>query len=121
MTKSYEPDARDFYKMLFLCDRVGPLTLEAGIETTDAAFFAQDELPKLSEGRTVLGDFELAFSFTQAFNPPWPPTKDGYSHMTVLAQMRRHQSDRIARSSRMGSIQCGVLAPYVGFKRIQQV
>lgn len=60
---TYEPDARDFYKMFFLCDRVGALTLEAGVETSDAAFFAQDELPHLSEGRTVLGDIELAFSF----------------------------------------------------------
>jgi len=62
--RSYVPDARDFYKMFFLCDRVGALTLEAGIETTDAAFFARDELPDLSEGRTVLGDIELAFSFS---------------------------------------------------------
>lgn len=59
----YEPDARDFYKMFFLCDRIGTLQFEPGVETTEVAFFAQDELPSLSPGRTVIGDIELAFSF----------------------------------------------------------
>lgn len=59
----YEPDARDFYKLFFLCERRGGGTPAAGAETLDARFFPEDRLPELSLGRVVRGDIEAAFAF----------------------------------------------------------
>ncbi len=60
---AYRPDVRDFYKLYFLCDRVDQLAPVAGFETTDVGFFALDELPPLSRGRTIESDLEAAFAF----------------------------------------------------------
>ncbi|NKJ77797.1 NUDIX hydrolase [Rhizobium leguminosarum] len=60
---SYEPDARDFYKMFFLCRRTGALTLTSGLETSEVSFFERDRLPPLSRSRSIERDVELAFEF----------------------------------------------------------
>ncbi|MGC5702095.1 NUDIX hydrolase [Pseudomonas sp. NFXW11] len=59
----YKADHRDFYKLYFLCERQGDDSPVAGSETSDAAFFALDQLPELSQGRTVLRDIQEAFDF----------------------------------------------------------
>jgi ADP-ribose pyrophosphatase YjhB (NUDIX family) len=64
----YPPDARDFYKVFFLCDRTGPdrgtapSALKPGHEALDAEFFAPDALPPLSTGRIVAEDIVAAFA-----------------------------------------------------------
>ncbi len=59
----YRPDVRDFYKLYFLCERVDQLAPTAGFETTEVGFFALDDLPPLSRGRTIESDLEAAFAF----------------------------------------------------------
>ncbi|BAQ81976.1 MULTISPECIES: NUDIX hydrolase [Pseudomonas] len=59
----YKPDHRDFYKLYFLCERQDAEAPVAGSETSDAAFFAPDQLPPLSQGRTVERDIQEAFDF----------------------------------------------------------
>lgn len=59
----YKADARDFYKLYFLCTRLDQSAPRAQGETTDAGFFALDALPELSQGRTVERDLEEAFAF----------------------------------------------------------
>ena len=59
----YSPDVRDFYKMFFLCDRMGRAIARPGSETVEARFFARDALPPLSRGRTIESDIDAAFSF----------------------------------------------------------
>ena len=60
----YTPDVRDFYKFYFLCHEIGEQAQEpvAGMETLDAGFFSLDQLPPLSEGRSILRHIELAFA-----------------------------------------------------------
>ncbi len=70
MAKSpYEPDARDFYKLFFLCDREGAGEPAAGHETIDVAFFARTHLPELSMARVIPSDIEAAFAFHEGANP----------------------------------------------------
>jgi ADP-ribose pyrophosphatase YjhB (NUDIX family) len=59
----YDPDARDFYKLFFLCDRIDAKEPCSGFETTDVGFFPLDSLPKLSRGRVVESDIDAAFAF----------------------------------------------------------
>jgi ADP-ribose pyrophosphatase YjhB (NUDIX family) len=61
--RPYEPDARDFYKMFFLCERADAAPPRAGAETSEAHFFRQDRLPELSLGRVLESDIEAAFAF----------------------------------------------------------
>ncbi len=61
--RPYEPDARDFYKMFFLCERTDEAAPRAGAETSDARFFRGDKLPQLSAGRVLETDIEAAFAF----------------------------------------------------------
>ena len=61
--QAYEPDARDFYKLFFLCERIEAGDPVAGSETSEARFFALDELPPLSRGRVIETDIEAAFRF----------------------------------------------------------
>lgn len=60
---AYEPDARDFYKLFFLCERSGAMRMRAGTETTDVGLFAPGDLPELSRGRTIESDIHAAFAF----------------------------------------------------------
>lgn len=59
----YEPDARDFYKLFFLCERSDRHKPATGIETSEARFFARGELPALSRGRVIEADIEAAFAY----------------------------------------------------------
>lgn len=59
----YDADARDFYKLFFLCEATQEGQPEPGLETADAAFFALDELPPLSTGRVLEKDIVAAFAF----------------------------------------------------------
>ncbi|MBS7560581.1 NUDIX hydrolase [Pseudomonas sp. RC4D1] len=61
----YKADHRDFYKLYFLCERQGTQPPLAGSEATEAGFFAPDQLPPLSQGRTVERDIHEAFDFHQ--------------------------------------------------------
>jgi ADP-ribose pyrophosphatase YjhB (NUDIX family) len=61
----YEPDARDFYKLFFLCQRIDDADPMPGLETSQVNFFGRDELPPLSKGRTVETDITAAFAFKE--------------------------------------------------------
>ncbi|QIH09740.1 MULTISPECIES: NUDIX hydrolase [unclassified Pseudomonas] len=61
----YKADHRDFYKLYFLCERQHRTAPVAGSEASEAAFFALDQLPQLSQGRTVERDIREAFDFHQ--------------------------------------------------------
>lgn len=60
--QDYEPDARDFYKLLFLCTRADDAALRPGSETIDVGFFAEHALPELSRGRTNEADIRAALA-----------------------------------------------------------
>jgi ADP-ribose pyrophosphatase YjhB (NUDIX family) len=64
--RSYDPDARDVYKLFFLCDRIGESRERAFHETSDVEFFPPDRLPPLSRGRVIEKDIEAAFAFQNA-------------------------------------------------------
>jgi len=66
---SYEPDARDFYKLFFLCDRQSDAAPAAGSETIDAGFFPRFQLPELSLARVTSDDIEAAFAFNESAAP----------------------------------------------------
>ena len=59
----YPADARDFYKLFFLCVREAPGAPVPGPETLGAAFFDPDDLPPLSLGRVLEADIHEAFAF----------------------------------------------------------
>ncbi|WP_174838814.1 MULTISPECIES: NUDIX hydrolase [unclassified Ruegeria] len=58
----YPADARDFYKLFFLCDPQNSREPKPGTETSDVAFFAPDALPELSLTRNIPADIQAAFS-----------------------------------------------------------
>jgi hypothetical protein len=64
--RSYDPDARDVYKLFFLCDRIGESRERTLHETSDVEFFSPDRLPPLSRGRVIEKDIEAAFAFQNA-------------------------------------------------------
>jgi ADP-ribose pyrophosphatase YjhB (NUDIX family) len=57
---AFKPDVRDFYKFYFLCDAPVDELPKPGVETLDAAYFAMDALPPLSQGRVIDADLQLA-------------------------------------------------------------
>lgn len=59
----FDPDLRDFYKLYFLCERVGTKTPQPGSETMEVAFFSPNALPEMCRDRTVEEDIERAFAF----------------------------------------------------------
>jgi len=59
----YSPDARDFYKLFFLCRKLDSAPPVAGAEVADVGFFARDRLPPLSRGRVIERDIATAFDF----------------------------------------------------------
>jgi ADP-ribose pyrophosphatase YjhB (NUDIX family) len=59
--RPYEVDARDFYKLFFLCSRGDDAEPLGGLETSDARFFGRSALPPLSRGRVIEEDIEAAF------------------------------------------------------------
>ncbi|MGR9190463.1 NUDIX hydrolase [Rhizobium leguminosarum] len=60
----YDPDARDFYKLFFLCERQDEIAPQAGVETSEVGFFPPDKLPDLSRGRVIESDIHAAFAFS---------------------------------------------------------
>lgn len=66
----YDADARDFYKLFFLCqplDNCPPRPSE--FETTAVDWFGIDELPPLSRGRVIERDITSAFEFQSSREP----------------------------------------------------
>jgi len=59
----FNPDAREFYKFYFLCDRISDAAPAPGPEVSDVAFFPADRLPKLCNDRVVEEDIQRAFSY----------------------------------------------------------
>ncbi|MCL4106067.1 UNVERIFIED_CONTAM: hypothetical protein GTU68_058373 [Idotea baltica] len=59
----YDPDVIDFYKMFFLCKIENDPSVSPGLETSGAEYFALDNLPPLSTGRTVESDLLAAWEF----------------------------------------------------------
>jgi ADP-ribose pyrophosphatase YjhB (NUDIX family) len=57
----YQPDARDFYKMFFLCEPIDDAMPAPGPETCEARFFHREELPELSTARVIEADIDGAF------------------------------------------------------------
>ncbi|MBP1962364.1 NUDIX hydrolase [Paenibacillus aceris] len=61
---AHPPSPNYVYKIFILCELVGGVALEAGLETTEVGFFGESELPPLSIERNtaeqVLRMFELA-------------------------------------------------------------
>lgn len=57
----YDPDARDFYKIFFLCECVDNSRPAPGVETSEVGFFDIGDLPPLSTGRTIKEDILAAF------------------------------------------------------------
>jgi ADP-ribose pyrophosphatase YjhB (NUDIX family) len=66
----YDPDARDFYKLFFLCERQDAAAPKAGAETSEVGFFKLDRLPALSRGRVIESDIRAAFSFASDSHRP---------------------------------------------------
>lgn len=71
---AYPADPRDFYKLHFICDGVGEQLPSAGLETQNAAYFAQDQLPPLSPGKVLIEDLHAAWHFVA--NPRQQPSFD---------------------------------------------
>lgn len=59
----YDPDAQDFYKLFFLCEKRCDAGPKPGPEVTDVGFFGSDELPPLSTSRVLEKDISAAFNF----------------------------------------------------------
>jgi ADP-ribose pyrophosphatase YjhB (NUDIX family) len=59
----YRQDARDFYKLFFICEQIDAGMPVHGAETSAVDFFARDDLPPLSRGRTIESDIEAAFDY----------------------------------------------------------
>lgn len=59
----YKPDARDFYKLMFICERLDDAAPAPGSETAEVGFFSPANLPPLSTGRTLPKDIAAAFEF----------------------------------------------------------
>ncbi|QOC21612.1 NUDIX hydrolase N-terminal domain-containing protein [Wenzhouxiangella sp. AB-CW3] len=66
----YDQDARDFYKMFFLCKpRCKTPPSATGAETTAAAYFPPSDLPPLSTSRVLPRDIEDAFTYAASATP----------------------------------------------------
>jgi ADP-ribose pyrophosphatase YjhB (NUDIX family) len=63
------PMASHVYKLFFICEQTGG-ALRPSIETSDAAFFAPDELPTLSSGRVLATQIHRMFEHHQRMDLP---------------------------------------------------
>ena len=61
----YTPDARDFYKLFFICQKLDDEPPTPGHETTQVGFFPLTALPALSTGRVLEKDLVAAFEFAE--------------------------------------------------------
>ncbi len=64
----HPPDIYYAYKLFFLCCETGG-ELEPGMETSDAGFFAPDELPELSTGRNTRSQIETMLKLSSGEYP----------------------------------------------------
>ncbi len=60
---SYAPDVREFYKLFFICEPLNDADPSPGIETEQAQFFHQTEIPPLSTGRVIESDLHMAWRY----------------------------------------------------------
>ena len=67
------PHPHGIYKLFFLCDLLGGEPT-ASVETADAAFFAEDEIPELSISRTTRPQLQRCFAHHR--NPSLPTDFD---------------------------------------------
>ena len=69
----HPPSRHHAYKLFFRCELIGgaPTT---SIETTGAAFFAEDDLPELSTGRVTYSQISRLFEHLR--HPDWPTDFD---------------------------------------------
>lgn len=58
----HPPELFHVYKMIFLCEITGG-ALVPGFETSEARFFAEDEIPPLSTNRITAGQVKFAFNW----------------------------------------------------------
>jgi ADP-ribose pyrophosphatase YjhB (NUDIX family) len=66
----FDADARDFYKLYFLCEALHPREPAPGSETSAVGYFAAQALPPLSTGRVLRKDIDAAFAFLADPNTP---------------------------------------------------
>ena len=59
----YDADVRDFYKILFMCEKTEESLPQAGPEITEVGFFRLDKLPALSTTRILEKDIAAAFAY----------------------------------------------------------
>ena len=67
--QGHPPCPFQVYKLIFLCDLLGG-SVKTSLETEDACFFREDELPALSESRVLLQQLKRAFVFARDPNLP---------------------------------------------------
>jgi ADP-ribose pyrophosphatase YjhB (NUDIX family) len=67
------PSSWGIYKLFFLCSLIGGQP-SASIETADAAFFAEGEIPELSLGRVTPVEIQRLFEHHR--HPSWPTDFD---------------------------------------------
>lgn len=63
---AYPPDARDFYKLHFICHPMTRQPPQPGAETQAADYFPLDELPPLALAKVLPEDIEAAWLFHQS-------------------------------------------------------
>jgi ADP-ribose pyrophosphatase YjhB (NUDIX family) len=65
----HPPDPYHAYKLFFLCKKTGG-EIKTGMETLDVGFFAENDLPELSEGRITKSLIELMYKLYRNPNLP---------------------------------------------------
>jgi ADP-ribose pyrophosphatase YjhB (NUDIX family) len=65
----YAPDARDFYKIFFICENIDGSTPMPGAEISELGYFRLDNLPPLSTSRVIERDIAAAFEFVNGSCP----------------------------------------------------
>jgi ADP-ribose pyrophosphatase YjhB (NUDIX family) len=67
--QGHPPSPFHVYKLIFLCTLVGG-SAKTSLETEEACFFREDELPTLSESRVLLPQVKRSFAFARDPNLP---------------------------------------------------
>ena len=67
---NYDLDARDFYKLFFLCRQIDKTVPRPGAETDAACYFTLENLPPLSKGRVIEKHIQLAFTHSLDMSLP---------------------------------------------------
>ncbi|HIG44613.1 MAG: NUDIX hydrolase [bacterium] len=64
----YQQDARDFYKLFFICEPLDDSEPEPGAETQATGYFELSKLPPLSKGRVIEKHIRLAYDYLDTPN-----------------------------------------------------